>query len=783
MKLSILLYALCALVLCALPGRILAFEPAEGDRDPLYIESLAAESMPEKSAAKIATWLDDLRGHPFEPEIIAELFHKLESLEGIGSLELEQLREEMQDDRRVASFMIRNEPEVLRVAQIWVRMKEDPNETPDSVALIKRIEGRQRPFFDQLGQRFHPTFTTFDRAIIRSFYKNRGYRDVDVQVDFKKEAQSGLIDITYIVDRGPLYRISQVDILGTTLSDFDLQVLKRQLNIKPGDEAPLSEESLAKDTRTIRRAQCALGYPRAKVTLRETVLQNAGPEGLRDVQIRFLVEIGFKAKTGRIQVAGLHVPYEILQALPLQEGEPFCGNQVDESKERIAAYLRDNGYPDPQIQVFERRRMDKGKTRLVSISFDIQNREDVRIAKIWFSGHKVTDERILRQMLAIQEGDKYKQSAVDLSLQAMLRSGLFKRAKVELVPGPSPGVIFVHFKLEETNPFGFDVVKQKLTLRNLAVERWPSSFDDLEVGRAFRGSGQSITSYIQPNHQSLLWENPYLGRYAIARFDLDRYLDSNDLYSEQWYHTEMGVGLKLLQGAIILLPLFELDWTSSSAKVDTPLPLTLGNTLTLGAGGELVIDLVRRDDERIPYLGIELSGSGSSAWAVTGDDLLYVQAEGEASTKLPLWTKRNGQHVVLGLSGQIQMAWSRDDRPLLPHQRISPKLRGYASKAFGFDIVSGDITERLGGQQAMTLLSELRIPLPFGRRNAIVPFGGVATVADQFMDLYKEIDGAAGMMLTLSLFNEAVEGFVWGAYPIASDAKPEYVGFGLGGNF
>ena len=126
------------------------------------------------------------------------------------------------------------------------------------------------------------------------------------------------------------------------------------------------------------------------------------------------------------------------------------------------------------------------------------------------------------------------------------------------------------------------------------------------------------------------------------------------------------------------------------------------------------------------------------------------------------------------------------DGRLQAHQRLFPSARGYSSKSIGvtFDLGDGGTLE-LGGLHAVDGAIELRIPLPFGRRNALSPFAELAGVSDQRSDVLDDLYPTAGLAFAFSFFSERLEGVVWGAWAFrdASEAGHEYVGGALGGNF
>jgi hypothetical protein len=120
---------------------------------------------------------------------------------------------------------------------------------------------------------------------------------------------------------------------------------------------------------------------------------------------------------------------------------------------------------------------------------------------------------------------------------------------------------------------------------------------------------------------------------------------------------------------------------------------------------------------------------------------------------------------------------------LPPHRRFFPEARGYTGTALGVVFDRGALDEKLGSTGAVEGSAELRVPLPVGRRNAVVPFVDVIGISPDTAGLLDDLYPAAGALLTLSLFEERLEFSIWGAWPLRDAISARYVGASLGGGF
>jgi outer membrane protein insertion porin family len=98
-----------------------------------------------------------------------------------------------------------------------------------------------------------------DLVALRKFYRNEGYKDAVVECLPPRYSEDGsLVDITIIIDEGPLYRVSSVDLSG--VRSFKKEEILAKVKLKPGD--PYILESVLADFRAIQRFYGENGFPR-----------------------------------------------------------------------------------------------------------------------------------------------------------------------------------------------------------------------------------------------------------------------------------------------------------------------------------------------------------------------------------------------------------------------------------------------------------------------------------------------------------------------------------------
>ncbi len=781
---GVLFLALAALLVAVLGSSWPAAARAETPAP--QVRSVRWEGPEGPNRARLSAIAAELVHRPYDRDETADVVRRLEALPGLGGVQVERVAEPATPDAVELVFHFDAHPR--RLARLDFAWGDAPVEDARSWEFHGRIESATEGFQLVTGEPYHPFLRDLDLDTVRAYYIARGFRDVRLNaVETGAEApetqpgSAGLLDLTIRIDTGRQYVADQVTLTGGTFDEGATESLLSALRTQPDE--PLSVADLAADRARLALAQCRLGHPTARVALREGAPTDT-VEGERRVPIEFTLDAGPFVRTGRVQVVGRYVPWSLVRRLPLLEGDLFCPRLVEDARDQVRGFLRDRGFPDPVVSVSTRRRLNPGGDRTTAVTFVIESVGDVRIERIWLRGHRVTREDIVRQHFAVAEGQLYQQSAVDTSIQALRRSGLFKSVEVRILPGTRSGQVHLVFDLVEQGPVSVNVGRQQLILRNVDVAHWPGDYEQFEQGRAFRGGGQVIDVFAQPDRKGIEWTNEYFNRFLVAEVNFNRRLDDTNAFEETWYTIGLGLGPKAFEGRAAIVPFTELEWTRSEQAGGENVPVLDGDALTVAGGLKLRLDLNRRDDERIPYLGFDGDVRGRAGTALMGESFKFTDYLAQARVHLPLWLTRRGQHFVLRLRANVRQVFADESGKLQAHQRFFPQARGYGAHAMAVTFPLADNqTLKVGGLHAAEASAEVRLPMPWGRRNAFSPFVDAATVGDETRALARDPRFAFGLAYAFSLFRERVEGVVWGAYAAHADALPTYAGANLGGNF
>ena len=714
---------------------------------------------------------------PATEENLVRLVALLGEDAALGGVSLRVVRPDQ--ERGTAEVVVSADGLVRRVKSLALTTAaQGPADPDENWRLVRQVRAEERALLLAEGRPLHPYFQRLDEEMVRRAWLRRGYRDVVVRSEV--EPVGALVEVVFRVTEGPRYTVHSVVIDGPRVeNDEEREVLLERLSTHADDETALVPWQLTEDAERVRRHYCQRGYAEAQVEVRQALASRTS------VDVGFQVLPGGLSVVGAVVVEGDGLSANGRASLALGEGQPYCGDRLAETHEAALKWMRDHGHPDAvvEVQATPIATAPMGPRR-VKITVRVVAATEVKVARIWFAGNRNTREDVLRQMLVVSEGGLYRERELQTSVQNLLRTGLFREADVQTMSGAHRSERYLIFNVVEQDPVSVDLLNQSLTLRNLDLTTWPGDFQEVAAGAAFRGAGHELRFVGRSDEIGVRFKNLFLHRYLLTEGELAWRSRAVGAEEEQWLALSWGLGLKVLENRLALIPFLQVEFTDLEKQtVFDPLPIAQGSHVSVATGAVGRVDVNVRDDERIPYLGVDASLRYARAVTALGSDLDWQAFDAYAALNLPLGTNFAGAHYVLHLAGRYGQLWTQDN--VTAHQRLVPIIRGYESTALGipFEGTGKNDGGRIGGDRVASGTAELRIPVRPLRRNAIAPFVDAASVAAADEALFDRLHLAAGAAYYFSFFSERLEGFVYGAAPLQGDAAWRLFGAGVGGNF
>ncbi len=255
---------------------------------------------------------------------------------------------------------------------------------------------------------------------------------------------------------------------------------------------------------------------------------------------------------------------ELMDALPFRVGDPCQPDKLDEAAARISELYASQGYMDVTTRKGNLRAewiYPKAGTE-VAVRFTIAEGEPVFIRRIEIRGLEKTKEHVVRRNLTFYPGERASTTKFKESQQVLTNTGYFDRATPEPVQislEPDEGTLrdaIVEVKEGSTGWFmiGGAVGSESglmgelsLTEENFDLSNWPSSWNDLWRGNAFRGGGHKLSFVLRAGTRRSYYAIDFLNP---SVWDSD-YSFGTGLYAKTTSHDkydEGRTGLRLTGG-------------------------------------------------------------------------------------------------------------------------------------------------------------------------------------------------------------------------------------------
>ncbi|MGL6096183.1 MAG: outer membrane protein assembly factor BamA, partial [Fimbriiglobus sp.] len=356
--------------------------------------------------------------------------------------------------------------------------------------------------------------------------------------------------VVFHVVEGPVVRVNTVEFLGNKQAPTGR--LKTQVSttgaLIPGHPTLLTAKFtpmvVEADKQKLLDYYHRLGYLEARI--REEVIPVSGTLGMVNIVYHIHEGVPFNIRTVRIDGTKAYTEDRIKQVCAMKPGDRYDKDVIQADVERVKTLYGNTGV---NAAVNEELFAVPGQAGLVDVHYRVlePGREADRVGRIIIEGNTVTDQRVILNQLRLYPGQVLQYPKLREAEANLARLGIFDGEdppQVVAVPtdGDSP-FKDIRVRVKETRTgmvalaanvnsnaglSGTITVNQ----RNFDILRFPTSFDDLWAGRAFRGGGQELRLEAMPGTQfsrySATWREPYL-------FDTQFGLTNSAYYFNRFY--------------------------------------------------------------------------------------------------------------------------------------------------------------------------------------------------------------------------------------------------------
>jgi outer membrane protein insertion porin family len=332
--------------------------------------------------------------------------------------------------------------------------------------------------------------------------------------------------VVFNISEGPVVKISSIAFVGNTFVNsarlrVQIDSMAKFLGIFGGTYEPGRVDH---DVAKLEEYYRGFGYRDVHVN-RE--MQWVGPGSIKLI---YHIQEGQRYRIANVQVDGnkMFPADQLLAQSKIHRGDFYSKAQVDNDEKVIQAIYGYRGYP-----VSIREQIIATSPGEVAVHYEIQERPAVRVGEIKVVGNTVTRDNVIIRQLPLEPGQLLSYPDMRVAEANLARLQIFKtdpasgvRPTVSVIDPDGEGEfkdILVNVEEQPTGSLIFGVGVNSdagltgtiaLTERNFDITRWPTSFDDLLSGHAFRGAGQEFRAEAVPGTQlqrySLSFREPYL---------------------------------------------------------------------------------------------------------------------------------------------------------------------------------------------------------------------------------------------------------------------------------
>ncbi len=499
---------------------------------------------------------------------------------------------------------------------------------------------------------------------LRSYFQAQGYFDAQVSVPQQK-LTANATEIEYVVDRGHLHRLVNLEIAGNKY--FDAHTIRERMFIAPKSfenrRGRYSEAYRRRDIEAIKALYESNGFRDAKVTAK-AVDDYLGRTG--DIGAILTIEEGAQYTVSALEIKGPKIVDLAKAAVTLssQAGQPFSEFNVASDRQTIIGLYGEQGFPGA---TFEWEAKPGPAPHTFNLEFTISEGVRQTVREVVISGLKTTMPELVNRQLQLNPGSPLSPPAMAETQRRLADLGIFAQVNMAVQnPEGEESRKYVLFNLEEASRYSLTVAPgfefAKIGGSNAVTDLsdpggGPGISPRLSVALTrinFRGRGESL------NFQGRLsnFQKRAIGSYFVpkpfnspsldAAFSI-LYDDTHDVRTFQSKREEVSAQLtQRFSKPITVFYRFTYRHVGvDNLKINPLLVPRLAQSVRVGlAAFNLAQD--RRDDPLDPHRGIYNTLDAAFATKAFGSQTSFIRLLGRNATYYRL-----GQKLVLARQTQI----------------------------------------------------------------------------------------------------------------------------------
>jgi outer membrane protein insertion porin family len=578
---------------------------------------------------------------------------------------------------------------------------------------------------------------------IQYYYVEKGYPDVTVDYRIQRDEATGFATVVFDIDEGQQVKIDIIQFEGN--ESFSDRMLRKALETKQANwlswisgSGKFDESKFKEDLELLRAFYRNNGY--LDVVIDEDLVDIAFKSASK-MQITIQVVEGKGYTLGELSVenATIFTRGELLGAVPVEPGESFSPEAIDQAASAIREYYTSRGYLDAGARAERVPNLDTGR---IDVAFRVRESEKFYVESIKIEGNTKTKSRVIIRELALRPGDVFDLQRMETSKRRLQNTRFFGEVNLnpETTNVPGRRDLGVTVREGRTGNFSFGagfgsvesaVVFVELTQGNFDIFNWRSGLQG--DGQKFRFRASVGTS---SNQVVIAFEEPWLFEQRLA-FGVELFRSQSDYNSADYNELRTGFEVYLrrrlfelvearLSYRLELVEVFDVDFgvssTSTPDRADGSRPNDgVADVFQAAEGEDLVskvgLTFLRDTRDSLIFTRRGNRTTLSTEVAGFGGDVNYLKFEGKTAYFIPTFDTFDQTFSIISRLGSVAPYGNSRDVPFYDRYYLGgpDSLRGFEHRDVG-PRDPDDADESVGGSTygMVSFEYQFRIAEPLG---------------------------------------------------------------------
>ena len=386
-----------------------------------------------------------------------------------------------------------------------------------------------------------------DSEKIHDFYEKKGYNEIAVTYDIKRDRSTGQGRVIFRINEGNKVHVSDIRFIGN--AHISARKLRHQMETSIHhwlwswitDGGRYKADQFQDDLDKLRDYYANQGYLDVDIPQGKVILDYPGPYQL---VVTIQISEGRLYHIGAISFSGNKIYSDRLLRLALRQkpGMVFSPSKLDKDVSTLEDFYGRDGYLDTDIHLVRKPNLATGN---IDIEYQIEESKIFYVESIKIEGNTKTKSNVILRELIIGPGEVFDTVRMKISKQRLQNTGFFD--DVETTPEttniPQRRDLKIAVKEARTGNLTFGAGYSSLERASFFIELSQSNFDLTDAHSFFQGAGQKFRIRLEvgtlSNEAVISFEEPWLFQRELA-LGFEIYRTSSDYTSN--FYTEIHTG-------------------------------------------------------------------------------------------------------------------------------------------------------------------------------------------------------------------------------------------------